>query len=164
MFIIERMKPGLYDQVVVNDSPDICQVVWQALLSHQDEGWFLEQERIFLGTTHSLQVITSYFSEVVLAQPERKYKVTVRKSCINRQKIDQVAISLYLGRSNSTVDSHPRRTVFQCSWVCPKDMQDDVLIKQISTLHELLLDLTGKEVRLHFTEGFDDSSKPSSSS
>lgn len=162
---IERKRAGLHTELLSQSDALVTLYLIQVLVEHKYEGWFREQERIFLGTSFTLLDIFSVFAEIVTKQPDEDYKITVRKSCVNRlNRFDKKVISFYLIRKN-TQQPLCKRTVFQYSWVCDSDTQDEQII---SFIYDALQngEVALQSISAKFTEGFDqdlvDACSPSS--
>jgi hypothetical protein len=162
---VEKKQPGLYTELLSQSDVLVTHYLIQVLIEHKHEGWFREQERIFLGTTYVLLDIFSFFASIVTEEPDKDYKITVRKSCINRlSHVDKKVVSFYLIRKN-TQHTHCKRTVFQYSWICDRDTQDKQII---SSIYDVLQsgDSALQSITTKFTEGFDqdlvDACSPSS--
>lgn len=151
---VEKKRTGLYTELLSQSDLLVTLYLIQVLTKHKHEGWFREQERIFLGTSHTLLDIFSVFASIITEQPNEDYKITVRKSCINRLSgLDKKIVSFYLIRKNP---QHLlcKRTVFQYSWVCDQDMHDEHIISSIyGALQGSQAAL--QSIRTKFTEGFD---------
>ena len=89
--------------------------IWSALQTHETEGWFQNQDRIYLGVETNLADIWKQFTSICAAK-NASNRLYVRRSCQDESSRKWHIISLYLRQkyNDGSIEK-----MYQATWTAP---------------------------------------------
>ncbi len=120
------------------------------LRDQAETGWFNRQERIYIGDTRKLELISGAFREIAdtCQSPPRMF---VRRSCLDEISQKYTLVEFYLSE-----ETEENRRVREATWTAPVRLRDNQIVETINEQFEPILEENEfNPPKPLFTEGFD---------